>query len=226
MGGRIGIVTTREVTVVRGDDYRQGVSLYLINDSPRVRTRVDLTLLDILTIPLTNARPASIGKDNTADIFEYSDLAVTVDRGANLLGTRSNGELRLCLEAVISCLLCDGRAAGHVFVRRVGARADQCNLEFLWPFVLLDLLSEFGDGGGEIGSEGTVDMWLELRKVLRTESEMELNHVNLTHNLDDLIILGTLIRNKIMGELLSILGNLRALGSVEVVDHAGVEGEE
>lgn len=29
-----------------------------------------------------------------------------------------------------------------------------------------------------------------------------------------------------MGKPLGILGNLRALGSIEVVDHAGVEGEE
>ena len=58
-----------------------------------MRTRVDLALLDILAVPLSNARPASIGEDNTADLFEYSNLAVTVDRGANLLGTRGNGEL-------------------------------------------------------------------------------------------------------------------------------------
>ena len=49
---------------------------------------------------------------------------------------------------------------------------------------------------------------------------------NLTHNLDNLIILGTLIRNKIMGEPLSIFGDLRALGSIEVIDHARVEWEE
>ena len=92
MGGGVGIVTTREVTVVRGDDCGQVVSLNLIKVPPRVRTRVDLALLDILAIPLSNARPASIGKDNTTGLLEYSDLAVTVDRGTNLLGTRGNGE--------------------------------------------------------------------------------------------------------------------------------------
>ena len=55
---------------------------------------------------------------------------------------------------------------------------------------------------------------------------METNRPDLTHNLDDLVILGTLIRNKIMGEPLRIFGNLRAFSSVEVVHHAGVEGEE
>jgi hypothetical protein len=226
VGGRVGIVTTREVTVVRGDDCGQGVSPNLIKDPPRVRTRVDLALLDVLAIPLSNARPTSIGKDNTTDLLEYSDLAVTLDRGANLLGTRGNGELRLCREAMIRCLLRDGRAAGHVFVRRVGARADQSDLEFLWPIVLLDLLGELGDGGGKVGSEGTIDVWLKLREVLRAKSGMETNRTNMTHNLDDLVILSTLIWNKIMREPLGILGNLWALGSVEVVDHAGVEGEE
>ena len=85
--------------------------LNLIKDPPRVRTRVDFALFDILTIPLSNARPASIGKDNTTDFLECSDLAVTLDRGADLLGTRGNGELRLHFEAMIRCLLCDGRAA-------------------------------------------------------------------------------------------------------------------
>jgi hypothetical protein len=55
---------------------------------------------------------------------------------------------------------------------------------------------------------------------------METNRANVTHNLDDLVILGTLVRNKVMGEPLSILGDFRALGSVEVVDHAVVEGEK
>ena len=92
MGGGVGIVSAREVTVVRGDDYGRGISLNLIKKSPRVRTRVGLALLDIPTIPLSNAGPASIGKDNTADLLECTYLAVTLDRSANLLGTRGNGE--------------------------------------------------------------------------------------------------------------------------------------
>ena len=67
---------------------------------------------------------------------------------------------------MVRCLLSDRRAAGHVFVRRVGTRADQSDLEFLWPIVLLDLLSELGDGGGKVGGEGTVDVWLKLREIL------------------------------------------------------------
>ena len=127
---------------------------------------------------------------------------------------------------MISCLLRDRRAAGHVFVRRVGARADQSDLEFLGPVVLLYLLSELGDGGGKVGSEGTVDVWLEFREVLQAKVRNGTNRNKFTHNLDDLVVLGTLIWNKIMGEPLSILGNLRTFGSVEVVHHTGVEGEE
>jgi hypothetical protein len=63
---------------------------------------------------------------------------------------------------VVGRLLRDRCRAGHVLVRRVGAGADECNLELIGPTVLLDLGRELGDGGGEIGGKGTVDVRLEL----------------------------------------------------------------
>lgn len=67
-------------------------------------------------------------------------------------------------------LISDGSGAGHVLVGRVGAGSDEGNLELLGPVVLLDLLGELGDGGGEIGGEWTVDVGLEVGEVLKNDS--------------------------------------------------------
>ena len=47
-----------------------------------------------------------------------------------------------------------------------------------------------------------------------------------THNLDALVVLGALICLEVVLESLRIVGDVGALGGVEVVDHAVVEGEE
>jgi hypothetical protein len=60
----------------------------------------------------------------------------------------------------------------------------ESHLELLGPIVLLRGLGKLGDGGSEIGGEGTVDMGLELGEV----------------DLDKLVVLGTLV----LAELLCI----------------------
>jgi len=132
----------------------------------RQLTRVSFTLLNIAPVPLTNARTASISKDDTTNLFESLDLTVTGNGSTDLLGARGDRELGLGLETVFGSLTGNSSGASHVFVGRVGARADECNLEFLWPVVLLDFLSELGDGGSKIGSERAVDVGLEFRQVL------------------------------------------------------------
>jgi hypothetical protein len=52
----VGVITTGEVTVVRGNN------------------GVLVALLDVLTIPLTNAGTASVGKDNTSEFTQSSGL--------------------------------------------------------------------------------------------------------------------------------------------------------
>ena len=47
-----------------------------------------------------------------------------------------------------------------------------------------------------------------------------------THDLDALVVLGTLISLQVVLESLGIVGDSLATGSVEVVDHAVVEGED
>lgn len=149
VSGGISIVTAGEVAVVGGDD------------------RVLLALLDVAAIPLANARSAGVGKDHTANLLERADLTIAGDGSTDLLGTGGDGELGLGFQTVLGSLTGDRSGAGHVLVGRVGARADEGDLELLRPVVLLDCLSELGDGSGQIGSEGTVDVGLKLGEVLR-----------------------------------------------------------
>lgn len=186
------IVTTSEVTVVGRDD------------------GVGLTLLDVLTVPLTNARTASVGKNDTAVLLESLQLTITGNGGANLLGTGGDSEDRLGLETVVQSVTRDGGATGHVLVRRVGARANQTDLQVLGPVVVLNGLGELGDGGSQIGGEGTVDVRLELGQV----------------DLDQLVVLGAFVFTQLLGVDPGEVTNILALGSGEVVVHAVVEGED
>ena len=137
------------------------------NAGQRILTGVLITLLNVLTIPLTNARTASVGEDDTADLLESSHLTVALDGRADLLGTGGDREARLEVDAVVSRLLRDVGRAGHVLVGRVRARADESDLELLWPAVLDNLILELGKRSGKVGREGTVDVRLKLRKVLQ-----------------------------------------------------------
>lgn len=165
VGGGVGIVTASEVTVVGGDN------------------GVGLALLYIMTVPLTNARTTSICKDHTSELFEGLQLAIALSGGTDLLRARGDGEERLGLDAVVKSILSDGRSTRHVLVGRVGARADQADLDLLRPLVGVNSLLELGDGGGKIRGEGAVDMGLKLIQV----------------ELDELIVLGTLILTQILG---------------------------
>jgi hypothetical protein len=148
VGGRVGVVTTSEVSVVRGDD------------------RVLVTLLDVLPVPLSDTGSTGVGEDDSADVFEGLDESVTGNGGPDLLGTGGDGELGLGAQTVGLGLGSDGSRSGHVLVRRVGAGSDKTDLELGGPVVVLDGLGELGDGGGEIRGEGTVDVGLELGEVL------------------------------------------------------------
>lgn len=191
VGGGVGIVTTGEVTVVGGDD------------------RVGLTLLDVLTIPLSNARTAGVGKDNTTVLLKGLELTIALNGSTDLLGTGGDGEEGLGLQTVVKGVLSNGGSAGHVLVGGVGARADKTNLELLGPLVGLNGLLELGDGGGQVRSEGTVDMGLELGQV----------------DLNQLVVLSTLILAELLGVLAGEVTDVLTLGGLQVVVHAVVEGE-
>lgn len=132
---------------------------------------------------MTDTRTASIGKDKTTSLLESSNLTVTFDSGTNLLGTGSDSELGLGLETVRGSLTGDRSRTGHVLVRRVGARTDEGNLEFLGPVVFDDFLLELGDGGSQVGSEGTVDVGLELGEVLHDEEKVSGHELRTTERM-------------------------------------------
>lgn len=186
------IVTSSEVTVVRRDD---GVCLALLN---------------ITSVPLANARAAGVRKNHATEVLEGLELTVTLDGSANLLGTGGDGEEGLGLNAVVESVLGNRGGAAHVLVRGVGARADKTDLEVLGPAVGLDGILELADGGGKIGSEGTVDVGLELGEV----------------DLDELVVLSTLVLAELSGVLAGEVTDLATLGGGQVVVHAVVEGEE
>lgn len=66
VGGRVAVVTSGEVTVVRGED------------------RVGLALLDVLAVPLSDARTTGVGENNTTELLESLGQTVAGDGSANL----------------------------------------------------------------------------------------------------------------------------------------------
>jgi hypothetical protein len=186
------------------------LSFYEKKKGEDIRTSIGLALLDVLPVPLTDARTASVGENDATNIFESLDLAITFNGGANLLGTGGDSVCRLELETSVLGLCDEGSGAGHVLVGRVGAGTDEGDLDLIWPVVLLGFGGELGDGGGEIGSERTVDMGLEFGKV----------------DFDDLVVFGVLVGGKVVSKLLGVIGDHGAVGGIEIVGHAVVEGEE
>jgi hypothetical protein len=154
VGGGVGIVTTGKVSVVGSDD------------------RVLLSLLDVLPVPLSDTGSTGVGQNDSTDVLEGLHESVTGNGSPDLLGTGGDGELGLGLQTVSLGLLGNGSRSRHVLVGRVGARSDKTDLELLGPVVVLDGLGELGNGGREIGSEGTVDVGLELRQVLQKSMEV------------------------------------------------------
>lgn len=98
VGGRVGVISSSEVTVVRRDN------------------GVGLVLLDILTIPLTNARATSVGEDNTAELLEGLQLTITLDGGTDLLRTGGDGEEGLGLDTVVQGIPGNGGSTGHILI--------------------------------------------------------------------------------------------------------------
>lgn len=69
VGGRVRIVSASEVSVVRRDN------------------GVLLTLLDVSSVPLTNAGATSVSKDDTTEVEEGLELTISLNGGSDLLGT-------------------------------------------------------------------------------------------------------------------------------------------
>ena len=72
--------------------------------------------------------------------LEETDLGLSVARngGSNLLRPGRDGEAGLGLDAVLGSLFRNARSPAHVFVRGVGAGADQSDAELNRPLVVFD----------------------------------------------------------------------------------------
>ena len=191
VGSGVGVVAASEVTVVGGDD------------------GVGLALLHILAVPLSDARAAGVGQDDTAELLESLQLAITLNGSTDLLRARGDSEHRLGLDAVVQSVPGDGRSTGHILVRGIGAGANQTDLELLGPLVGVNGLLELGDGSSKIRSEGTVDVRLELGQV----------------DLDQLVVLSTLVLAQLRSVFAREVTNALTLCGLQVVVHAVVEGE-
>ncbi|KNC29425.1 hypothetical protein FF38_06588 [Lucilia cuprina] len=192
MSGRVGIITTGEVTIVRGDN---GVLVALLN---------------VLTIPLTNAGPAGVSQDGTTEFVENISDAVTFNGGTNLFRAGSYIEGNLGFETMFHGVLGNAGATTHIFVGRVGAGTDQTDLNVQRITVLLGVLTQFADGMGQIGSEGTVDMGFQSVQV----------------NFDEFIVLAIAVgRQDLRLEFLGFISDARATSGFQVSSHTFIEGE-
>jgi hypothetical protein len=73
-------------------------------------------------------------------------------------------KIKANLQAGIEGSLGERSRAGNIFVRRVGARADQSAGDLFGPVVLGSGSLQFTDRGGQIGGHGTVDVRFLIHK--------------------------------------------------------------
>ena len=98
VGSWVGVVSSGEVSVVRRDD------------------RVDLSLLNILSVPLTDTWSTSVGKDDTSNVLESLNHTISSNGGSDLLRSWGDGEAGLGLETVLLGLLGNVGGSRHVLV--------------------------------------------------------------------------------------------------------------
>ena len=82
-----------------------------------------------------------------------------------LFGTGRDGESSFASHSSVSNLLCEGSSSAHIFVGRVGARANQTVFDLNRPVLLAGGLTDLGSEMVKIGGEGTVDAGSELIEV-------------------------------------------------------------
>ena len=120
-----------------------------------------LSLLHILSVPLSNAGPAGVGEHDTSKLPHGVGQAVPLDGGPDLLAARGDVEGALGLEALVQSLLHQRGHSAHVLVARVCAGTDQTVFDLERPLALLGGIRQLGDQVGEVGGEGTIDVRFE-----------------------------------------------------------------
>lgn len=166
--------------------------------------------VNVSTLPLADARTASVGKNNTTDSTEDISDTVTLDGSTDLLRSRADVELGLDLGAVVQALSAYLSSAGKILVAAVSAAADKADGELVLPATLLEVLGHLGKRSGTIGRSRTVDVRNKLAKV----------------ELNNLVIDAALISAKKLGELLGVISDGDTVGGAEELILTTVVGED
>src|SRR5208283_4018834 len=106
MRRRIRVVASGKIPIVRGNNGVLFPHLY------------------IMPFPLSDAGAACVGENEPANIGQRLQLAIALDRRANLLAARSNGKFRFCFQSSSEGLLRDRCCSLDIFIRRIRAASD------------------------------------------------------------------------------------------------------
>uniref|UniRef100_A0A1L8EHS2 Uncharacterized protein n=1 Tax=Haematobia irritans TaxID=7368 RepID=A0A1L8EHS2_HAEIR len=192
MSGGIGVITASEVTIVGCNN------------------GILVTLLDILTIPLTNAGTTGISQNSTTEIIEYFGDAIAFNGSTNLFRAGGNIEGNLGFQTMFHGILGNTGTTTHIFIGRVGAGTNQTNFNVNGITVLLGISTQFANRMGQIGSEGTIDMGFQCIQI----------------DFNQFIVLAVAVgRQQLSLCLLGFVSNARATSGFQVGSHAIIEGE-
>ena len=160
-----------------------------------------------MSVPLSNAGPASVGEHNASKLPHGVGQAVPLDGGSDLLAAGGDVEGALGLEALVQSLLHQRGHSAHVLVAGVCAGADETILDLERPLVLLGGIRQLGDRSGEVRGEGAVDVGLQSAQVNFDNLGMKrLEEQNWQNALKKEISKGfEFIYDHIISELLSII---------------------
>ena len=218
VGGRIEIEATGQRQghdgVGRGDEAeRVGRAVVALREVAveRVDDRVGHAVGRRRSIPLADARPARVGQHGGADGLEIGEQAIALDRRPRLFGAGGDQQIGLHLQAPRRCLAGDRCGAGDVFVRAVGATADQRRGDLERPVVGPGLGADGGtDAVGAVGGVRAVDQRLQLVEV----------------DLDQLVVERTVVGSQIVGDLVGGVGDGLAPRRLQVHRHVVVVAEQ
>lgn len=159
MSSRISIITSCKVTIVWGD------------------YGVFLAFFHISSVPLTNARPASISKYlnkgrnikyvlirkkkstySTTEVTKGLWNTISCNGSSNLFWSRCYVEWNLGFESMLHGFFGDICTSAHVLIRTVCAWSDKSNFDVYRPAVLFGIITQFAYGVSQIWSEGAIDM--------------------------------------------------------------------
>ena len=167
-------------------------------------------------VPLADTGAAGVGQHGRTKRFEVSQQAVPFNRGPDLLRARCDQQPGLERETLGLGFPGDGSCPGDIFIRRIGAAADQGCADLQGP----TLAPGFGPKGayftGKVRCMGPVDVGRQGGQI----------------DLDDLVIVGSrigqhfVIGTQVMGDRIGGFGSAFSAGALKVAGHGLVIGKD